>query len=199
MHMRMPVNAMRTRISLSLLLSCCCFALHAQIALVQLSGFVSDAQTHAPIPFANVAVVQTYRGTSASSEGFFSLPVHRGDTLMFSATGYKSGIFVVPDSIAGEMISAGIFLSQDTIFLGGVEIHPWPTPDDFRRAFLAYEVHHEYEISKIPGIKTRSETDTIEKAPTIFNPISLIYQDVIQPIEWNRRKKDKVSELPEWK
>jgi len=61
----------------------------------QLSGMVLNATTGEPIPFSTIRVNHSRRGTIANAEGFYSLPVVRGDTLYFSALGYKKARFLI--------------------------------------------------------------------------------------------------------
>ena len=61
--------------------------------LVQFSGVVVTADSLRPVPFANISVVKTGRGTTSDYWGFFSLVVHKNDLVSFSAVGYKSGLF----------------------------------------------------------------------------------------------------------
>jgi hypothetical protein len=111
--------------------------------------------------------------------------------------GFQSRTYVVPDTITDMITSIGVFLSRDTMLLDVVEVYPWPSRDDFRDAFLALQLADPMlTMGPIPGIKT--VVDTVPKAPTIFNPITLFYEEVIQPIEWSRKKRNKVKELPKW-
>jgi hypothetical protein len=80
-----------------------------------------------------------------------------------------------------------------------VTIYPWPTREEFDEAFLAYNEVRQFQIGPLPGIKSPDLIDTIPKAPTIFQPISLLYEEVIKPIQWNTKKRKRVNELPEWK
>ncbi|MFN3939035.1 MAG: carboxypeptidase-like regulatory domain-containing protein [Chitinophagales bacterium] len=170
----------------------------AQKRLTQLSGVIADREWQYPLPYATIEIIDSYRGAVANSQGFFSLVVAVGDTLKFSSLGYKSRIFIVPDTITGIITSIGVFLERDTVLLDVVEIYPWPSRSDFRDAFLALQfAQPEFKMNPIIGIKT--QIDTVPKEPTIFNPITLFYESVIAPIEYNRRKKEKVNELPQWK
>ena len=55
-------------------------------------------------------------------------------------------------------------------------------------------------MGPIPGIKRPDQIDTVPKAPTLIkNPISFIYEEVVKPIQWSKKKKHMVDELPVWK
>ncbi|MBK6731157.1 MAG: carboxypeptidase-like regulatory domain-containing protein [Bacteroidetes bacterium] len=169
----------------------------AQRRLTQLSGVIIDKEYQYPLPYATVEIMNSYRGAASNSQGFFSLVVAVGDTLRFSSVGYKPRIFIVPDTITDIITSIGVLLDRDTVFLNTVEIYPWPKREDFKDAFLAMRMAEpQFTMGLIPGIKTH--VDTTQMAPTIFNPISLFYESVIVPIEYNRKKKNKAKELPKW-
>ncbi|HAE36121.1 MAG TPA: hypothetical protein DCG22_10030, partial [Bacteroidetes bacterium] len=156
----------------------CSFSASAQ--LIQLSGIVAEDRTGYPLPFATVHVLGTYRGTVSSANGFFSLVVAPNDSIRFSSVGYESRLFVVPDTLTDVITSIGVFLPIDTMQLETVEVYPWPTRDDFADAFLALQLaNHELRMGPIPGIKT--VVDTVPPAPTIFNPITLFYEEIIKP------------------
>ncbi|MEN3040995.1 MAG: carboxypeptidase-like regulatory domain-containing protein [Bacteroidia bacterium] len=109
----------------------------------QLSGMILSATTGEPIPFVSIRVGKTRRGTVSNAEGFYSLPVIRGDTLIFSALGYKRARFSVGaylDSYVGDttqgLIYAVHYLVEDTIELPTVRISSIRTPEELRTALL---------------------------------------------------------------
>lgn len=111
--------------------------------IYQLSGMVLSATTGEPIPFVSVRVGRTRRGTVANAEGFYSLPVVRGDTLYFSAIGYKRGRFILNeylDAYKGDTTSGYLYavhyLVEDTIELPTVRISAIRTPEELKTALL---------------------------------------------------------------
>ncbi len=184
---------------LGLLIFLSASSVFAQSELIQLSGIVTDDQTLLPVPYAQVSVPASRHYTYSSVEGFFSMVVDPLDTIEFSALGYKTRMYVVPDSGFQVITSIAVFLSKDTLMLDAVEIYPWPSREEFRDAFLAYQESRENQIGPIPGIKSRNEIDTVPKAPSpIMNPISFLYEEVVKPVQWQKRKRKMVDKLPEW-
>jgi hypothetical protein len=104
--------------------------------LLQLSGVVVTGDSLKPVPFVNVMIRHTYRGTYSDYYGFFSLVASRGDTIEFSSVGYKKGRFIIPDTLGENRYSLIEMLSNDTILLQEAVIYPWPTRDQFKQAFL---------------------------------------------------------------
>lgn len=167
--------------------------------IIQLSGIVTSQQTMFPIAYATVSVPSAFREVNATADGFFSIVVKRSDTLQFSAIGYKPKFYVVPDTGDDKIESIAVLLAIDTLTLDPFVIYPWPSPEDFREAFLAYQEVQQYQMGPILGIKSPTEIDTVPKAPSpIMNPISFFYEEVVKPIQWSKKKKNMVDKLPEW-
>jgi len=108
--------------------------------LIQFSGVVVSLDSINPIPFATILVKNTARGTTSDFYGYFSFVAKNGDTLVFSSIGYKDSEFIVPDTLVGNRYSLIHSMSRDTIDIKVVNIFPWPTPEDFKEAFLALDI-----------------------------------------------------------
>jgi len=110
--------------------------------IIQFSGMVvSDmgGQLQA-IPYATVLIDNENRGTYTNYRGFFSIVVHKGDVVRFTAIGFKPVDFVVPDTITGDRFYAAQFITDDTINLPETVIFPWPDRDHFKLEFLAMDI-----------------------------------------------------------
>jgi hypothetical protein len=117
--------------------------------LVQFSGVVVTADSLRPVPFANIAVTATGRGTTSDYWGFFSIVVRKNDLISFSAVGYKTGLFRIPDTLTDNRYSLIQVMSSDTMMLTETVIYPWPTKEEFRRAFLTLRIpDDDIEIAK---------------------------------------------------
>ena len=99
-------------------------------------GSILDAADLQPIPNVNVYVRHGY-GTASNTNGYFELPCHLGDTIIFSCVGYQKVTFAVPDSLIGRSRVVGIVMSPDTVLLGEVVVLPFITYEQ-----LKYEVAH---------------------------------------------------------
>ena len=109
----------------------------------QLSGMILNASTGEPIPYVSIRINHSRRGTVANAEGFYSVPVVRGDTLYFSALGYKKARFLVSpylDAYAGDttegFVYAVHYLVEDTIELPTIRISAIRTPEELKMALL---------------------------------------------------------------
>ncbi|GAA5220889.1 carboxypeptidase-like regulatory domain-containing protein [Membranihabitans marinus] len=111
--------------------------------LVQFSGIVvglDQNDTISPIPFANIYLPGTGRGTYSNLDGFFSIVAKKGQTIEFSAVGFQKQVYVIPDTLTTDRYSIVQMLSQDSIILPQATIYPWPSKEHFKEEFLALEV-----------------------------------------------------------
>jgi len=108
--------------------------------LVQFSGVVVTADSLRPVPFTNISVGNTSRGTTSDYWGFFSIVVHKNDLIFFSAVGFKPGMFRIPDTLSANRYSLIQVMSSDTIMLTETVIYPWPSKEQFRHAFLTLDI-----------------------------------------------------------
>jgi len=117
--------------------------------LVQFTGIVVTADSLKPIPYTNIAIKNTWRGTVADYYGYFSFVAFKSDTLLFSAVGFKKGTFTIPDTLTGNRYSMIQVMASDTIMLTQTVIYPWPSKEKFKEAFLQYDVpDDDYERAK---------------------------------------------------
>ncbi len=105
--------------------------------LIQLSGVVATSDTVRPIPYATIYIPNRKMGTVTDYDGFFSMVVHKGDTLEFSTMGFRTGKFWVPDTLPKSHYSLVMTLGRDTIMLPEQTLYPWPSKEQFKRFFLA--------------------------------------------------------------
>jgi len=106
--------------------------------LIQFSGIVVSADSVNPVPYTNIVLKNTWRGTVADYYGYFSFVARQNDTIIFSSVGYKTGKFVIPDTISNNRYSLIQIMSADTILLTQTVIYPWPSKDQFKEAFLNF-------------------------------------------------------------
>ncbi|MBD98646.1 MAG: hypothetical protein CMO34_02300 [Verrucomicrobia bacterium] len=108
--------------------------------LIQFSGVAVSNDSLNPVPFVTILVKHTARGTTSDYYGYFSFVAKKGDTLIFTSIGYKESKFIVPDSLIGNRYSLIHAMYRDTVNIETVNVYPWPTPEQFKEAFLALDV-----------------------------------------------------------
>lgn len=124
----------------SLLLMQASFAQEEDDNLIQFSGVVVTMDSLSPVPFSTIMVKSTSRGTTSDYYGYFSFVAKPNDTLIFSSVGFRKSEFIVPNDLEGNKYSLIHSMLQDTIEIDEVQIYPWPTPAQFKEAFLALDL-----------------------------------------------------------
>lgn len=115
--------------------------------LVQFSGMVLDGSTDDlfPVPYTNILVKNKGRGTYSDFQGFFSIVVEMGDTIVFSAVGYETVEFEIPTDLEENRYSLVQLMTQDAINLPETVVFPWPSREHFKLEFLAMDVTPELQ------------------------------------------------------
>jgi hypothetical protein len=108
--------------------------------LIQFSGVVISSDSLNPVPYTNVLIENSRRGTMTDLYGYFSFVAQKGDSILFSALGYERAHFVIPDTLTSNRYPLIQILQVDTILLRETVVYPWPTREQFKEAFLAMNI-----------------------------------------------------------
>jgi hypothetical protein len=108
--------------------------------LVQFSGVTITSDSLTAIPYTKIIIKNTNRGTTSDLLGYFSFVAHKQDTILFNALGFKPASFIIPDTITKSRYSLIQLMTGDTLTLPTAYIFPWPTLEDFKRAFVNAKV-----------------------------------------------------------
>lgn len=142
---------MRTWLLLIFLLSAtAAFSQNSQKKLVQFSGVIMNRDSNTVVPYVTVTNV-TGRDQSflANYKGYFSFVANEGDTLLFTAIGYKKEGIVIPSNISDNKYTILMKLQQDIINLPGVRVYPWASTDEFKKEFMTMKfADDDLEIAK---------------------------------------------------
>ena len=109
-------------------------------SLVQFSGITITADSLNPVPYTKIIDIGSHRGTTSDVNGYFSFVAHRKDTVVFTALGFKPASFIIPDTITKQRYSLIQLMTADTLTLAAAFIFPWPTYEDFKRAFIEIKI-----------------------------------------------------------
>jgi hypothetical protein len=127
------------RYCLTLLGILSCFFGYAQTSdnkLVQFSGVIINADSNTVVPYVTIINKTREKALSANYKGYFSFVAHEGDTLLFTAVGYKREGIVIPSNIPDHRHTIMLKMKQEIINLPTVHVFPWASMDDFKREFL---------------------------------------------------------------
>lgn len=130
------------------------FLLKAQItqfkdSIIQLSGITMTADSLRAIPAVSIIVKGQGRGTISNSQGVFSIVAFKGDTLSFTAVGFKKKDYRIEPGLPGNNYSMIQLMVEDTTYLPVTIIKPYPTREEFERAFVSSDIPDDaYEIAR---------------------------------------------------
>lgn len=148
------VERMNKKIYILVSLLCLPFLLKAQItafkdSVVQLSGLTMTADSLRAIPAVSIIIHGQNRGTISNSQGVFSIVAFKGDTLTFSAVGFRKKDYRIPPDIRGNNFSMIQLLVEDTTYLPVTIIKPYPTREEFEKMFVSMDIpDDQYEIAR---------------------------------------------------
>ncbi len=121
----------------------------SQDDIVQINGVIMTADSLRAVPNVTVIVKNKNRGVYASDVGVFSIVVQKGDTLQFSALGFRGKEYAVPEHLKGTYFSMIQLMVQDTFYLPETIIRPVPSKEEFDYAFRHWRIPDDkYEIAR---------------------------------------------------
>ncbi|MCC7302028.1 MAG: carboxypeptidase-like regulatory domain-containing protein [Bacteroidia bacterium] len=146
--------------------------------LIQFSGVVVERDSLKPVSFAKIIIKNKQRGTLADYFGFFSFVAQEKDTIEFTAVGFKSMLFIIPDSLTTNKYSLIQIMHSDTILLKETVIYPWPSKESFKKVFLE---------TKIPE-------DDLDRAAKNLDQQNMVMQYETMPMDGNMNFKASMQE-----
>ncbi len=102
---------------------------------IQIDGLTADEMGNI-VPDVSIYSKHLRRGAASDHRGIFSIISAPGDTVFFSAIGFKSTLLTVPNTAAGNHYITDVIMVTDTILIGEVLVLPWKTYSEFKRAVL---------------------------------------------------------------
>lgn len=124
------------------------------VQIVEFSGKVvfDDNGEPAPLPYTNVAVQGTNRGTYTEFDGFFSLIALPGETVVFSRIGYKTVEIKIPEKLVTDRYTWIQIMSEDIYTLSEAVIMPWPSAEHFKQEFFEIDISNELRENALANL-----------------------------------------------
>ncbi|TDQ09525.1 peptidase associated/transthyretin-like domain-containing protein [Pedobacter metabolipauper] len=109
--------------------------------LIQFSGIITDVDSNSVVPYVTVTNM-TNKGQvyAANYKGFFSFIAHPGDTILYTAVGYKNLIIPIPAVIDDSKYTEMVKMKAEIINLPTFVVFPWATIEDFTRDFMSMKI-----------------------------------------------------------
>jgi len=118
------------------------------------SGVVVQGDSLKAVSYTTILVLNKNLGTISTKEGYFSFYAQESDSIRFSAVGYASAIFVIPDTITTERYSVIQIMRSDTLLLAETIIYPWPANEkDFKESFLNDDIEDDQVVQAKKNIE----------------------------------------------
>jgi hypothetical protein len=118
--------------------------------LVQFSGIIMNRDSNTVVPYVTITnVTGRDQFFSANYKGYFSFVANEGDTLVFTAVGYKREGIVIPTNLSDNKYTILMKMQQEIINLPGVRVYPWASTDEFKKEFMTLKfADDDLEIAK---------------------------------------------------
>ena len=171
---------------------------------IQFSGVVVTEDENTgdiiPLPYTNIAIKGSSRGTISALDGFFSLVALKGDTISFSYLGYQTIEYVLPDSLDKHYYSYYQIMSKDNILLPEAVIYPWPSREYFKQEFLAMDVNQELQQKARENLAEEVLRKMINEVPAdAKEAVDLHLRQQAQAATWNGQFRPmKIFDLVSW-
>ncbi|NQV76547.1 MAG: hypothetical protein HQ491_10915 [Bacteroidetes bacterium] len=118
--------------------------------LVQFSGIIMNRDSNTVVPYVTITnVTGRDQFFSANYKGYFSFVANEGDTLVFTAVGYKREGVVIPTNLSDNKYTILMKMQQEVINLPMVRVYPWASTDEFKKEFMTLKfADDDLEIAK---------------------------------------------------
>ena len=136
------MNRCRAIFALILIASSTAVFAQSDSSVIQFSGLVLTEENGelVTLPYVNILLEESNRGTFSDAEGFFSIVAFKGEKVVFSSIGFSTVEFVIPDTLTSNRYTIYQVMTQDTVELPTAVVYPWPSREHFKIEFLALEV-----------------------------------------------------------
>lgn len=141
--------------------------------LIQFSGIITDVDSNTVVPYVTVTNL-TNKGQryAANYKGYFSFIAHPGDTILYSAVGYRDLLQAIPTQIDDSKYTAMVKLKSEIVNLPTVRVYPWATVEDFTRDFMAMKIADDDFAIAMRNLSQESINDRVQTLPRDASEIS---------------------------
>ncbi|MBL4585564.1 MAG: hypothetical protein JKX84_00695 [Flavobacteriales bacterium] len=150
---------------------------------ILVGGILLNHLTGKPVMAAHVMNLTDSLATITSPDGAFKIPVHLGDSVVFTSIGYfTKALIITEQQLSADYIE--VRMVQRDYELGEVRVNPLGTKEQFRKKFMELQVDD--GSIEIIGVKKPTkerrelpiteDKNEIKKAKYLFtNPLSFLY------------------------
>jgi len=141
--------------------------------LIQFTGIITDVDSNTVVPYVTVTNL-TNKGQryAANYKGYFSFIAHPGDTILYTAVGYRDLLLPIPTQIDDSKYTAMVKLKSEIVNLPTVRVYPWATVEEFTRDFMAMKIADDDFSIAIRNVSQESISGLIQTLPRDAGEIS---------------------------
>jgi len=125
--------------------------------LIQFSGIITDVDSNFVVPYVTVTNLSNKEQRYAANyKGFFSFIAHPGDTILYTAVGYRDLLLPIPNDITDTKYTALVKLKSEIVNLPTVRVYPWATVEDFTRDFMTMKIADDDYLIAVKNLSRES-------------------------------------------
>ncbi|ACU02274.1 MULTISPECIES: hypothetical protein [Pedobacter] len=134
--------------------------------LIQFTGIITDVDSNTVVPYVTVTNL-TNKGQryAANYKGYFSFIAHPGDTLLYTAIGYKDLLLAIPSQINDSKYTAMVKMKAEIVNLPTVRVYPWATVEEFTRDFMSMKIADDDYVIAARNLSQESLSGLIQTLP----------------------------------
>ncbi|MDR6783521.1 hypothetical protein ABIE26_003161 [Pedobacter africanus] len=143
------------------------FAQHtAEKPLIQFTGIINDVDSNTAVSYVTVTNL-TNKGQryAANYKGYFSFIAHPGDTILFTAIGYRDVLMNIPADIRDSKYTAMVKMKAEIVNLPTVRVYPWATVEEFTRDFMSMRIADDDYVIAARNLSPESLSGLIQTLP----------------------------------
>lgn len=155
----------------------CVFAqqINKEKKLIQFSGIITDLDSNTVVPYVTVTNLSNKKVRyEANYKGFFSFIAHPGDSILYTAVGYRDLLLPVPENLEDTKYTAMIKLKSEVVNLPTVRVYPWATVEDFTRDFMSMKIADDDYIIALKNLSQESMGNLMVTMPRDAGEISSV-------------------------
>ena len=134
--------------------------------LIQFTGIISDVDSNTLVPYVTVTNLSNKsQRYAANYKGYFSFIAHPGDTILYSAVGYRDLLMAIPTDVKDNKYTAMVRMKAEIVNLPTVRVYPWATVEDFTRDFMSMKIADDDYLIALRNLSQESLSGLMRTLP----------------------------------
>ncbi len=134
--------------------------------LIQFTGIITDVDSNTVVPYVTVTnLTNKEQRYAANYKGYFSFIAHPGDTILYTAIGYRDLLLPIPTNVNDSKYTAMIKMKAEIVNLPTVRVYPWATVEDFTRDFMSMKIADDDYVIAARNLSPESLSGLIQTLP----------------------------------